>query len=103
MRFADDCKDTKDLVYNNQGISFKLDTEKEGPKRDPLALKIEEEIINFNQNGDRCAGDSPVLKGGCNCTFIQGSMEEELKNRRGGSLCLSLRGWILRQSRLKIQ
>ena len=64
MKFGE-CKEVKDITYNNQGISYKLDIEKEAPKRDPLAIKIEEDIINFNQNGDRCGGDSPVLKTGC--------------------------------------
>ena len=58
------------MIYNNQGISYKLDIEKERPKRDPLALKIEAEIINFNQNGDRCGGDSPVLQNGCMFSII---------------------------------
>jgi hypothetical protein len=28
LRFSDECKNVKDVVYNNQGISYKLDIEK---------------------------------------------------------------------------
>ena len=34
------------------------------PRRDELTVKLEQDIIHYNQNGDHCSEESPVLKMG---------------------------------------
>ena len=64
LRFEEKCHNVSDLTYNDEGISYKLDINKEMPKRDALAIKIEEELIKYNQEADHCTEVSPVVKGG---------------------------------------
>lgn len=34
------------------------------PSRDPLSVAIEQEVIEFNKNGDKCSSNSPIVAEG---------------------------------------
>ena len=48
---------------------YKLNINKDMPERDELTKKLERDIIQFNQEGDHCHGESPVLKKGSSFVF----------------------------------
>ena len=54
----------KDLNYTKMETVYELNTNKPSPTRDPLTVKLEKDIIQFSQEGDRCNGKSPVIAEG---------------------------------------
>lgn len=63
--------EVSELTYTNLETSFELNTKKAPPTREPITIKIENDIVDFNHNGDRCNGNSPVLEVGSKCVFIK--------------------------------
>ena len=78
LKFETKCMEVSELTYTSLETSFELNTKKAPPTREPITIKIENDIVDFNQNGDRCNGNSPVLEVGSKCVFIKMSMYLEL-------------------------
>jgi hypothetical protein len=54
------CISPADLKYTSLQTTYQLSTTKPIPTRDPLTVKLEEEITKFMLEGDHCLGESPV-------------------------------------------
>lgn len=78
LKFETKCMEVSELTYTSLETSFELNTKKAPPTREPITIKIENDIVDFNQNGDRCNANSPVLEVGSKCVFIKMLMFLEL-------------------------
>ena len=61
MKFDGECIETEDLHYNKLETIYELNTEKPAPTREPITVKIEEDIIEYMQTGKHCSEEPPVL------------------------------------------
>ena len=61
---------------------YSIDTGKAAPKREEITIQLEEEIIRYNQDGDHCKEESPVLQKGSKMCKIFRCAEEW-----GGETC----------------
>ncbi len=64
LNFTDDCKNVQTLKFSKQQVVYSLNCNKQSPKRDSVAVELEEKVDNYLRFKDHCTEISPISKQG---------------------------------------